>query len=270
MIHAITTWVYSGGVGFEPITNDGTVDEDQVLTEEARSEKWESVSATFHETAGVFDGLPSSKVPKKESQDSQTSFPYYDSPFSTYPLLLSQLRATPFDDADSCQDPRRTATHSSRSSSRASASYAPNLSSPSSRASLIYCAPSLSHSCSTVFVPDLKPLKLATLQRALGQVSASDSGLRVCQYEVPGGGVCRDKDCNDLHLSRLASEPSDADVAAYVHGILPQPWRSRCDVRAIEIALERVRLGSSTRNIDERVRSALSGLGIPVVPSTRS
>ncbi|KAG2033787.1 hypothetical protein BDR03DRAFT_656746 [Suillus americanus] len=95
-----------------------------------------------------------------------------------------------------------------RSSSRASASYAPNLSSPSSRASLIYCAPSLSHSCSSVFVPDLKPLKLATLQCALGQVSASDSGLRVCQYEVPGGGVCRDKDCNDLHLSRLVSEPS--------------------------------------------------------------
>ncbi|KAG1885093.1 hypothetical protein F4604DRAFT_1901063 [Suillus subluteus] len=269
-----------GGVGFEPITNDGIVDEDQALTEEARSEKWartflslhstESVSATFHETAGVFDGLPSSKVPKKESQDSQTSFPYYDSPFSTYPLLLSQLRATPFDDADSCQDPRRTATHSSRSSSRASASYAPNLSSPSSRASLIYCAPSLSHSCSTVFVPDLKPLKLASLQRALGQVSASDSGVRVCQYEVPGGGVCRDKDCNDLHLSRLVSEPSDADVAAYVHGVLPQPWRNRCDVRAIEIALERVRLGSSARNIDERVRSALSGLGIPVVPSTTS
>jgi hypothetical protein len=269
LILAITTWVYSGGVGFEPITNDGTVDEDQALTEEARSEKWESSSATFHQPAGVFDGLSSSEVPKKESQDSQTSFPYYDSPFSTYPLLLSQLRATAVD-ADSCQDPRRTTTHTSRSSSGASASYAPNLSSPLSRASVIYCAPSLSHSCSSVFVPDLKPLKLATLQRAFGQVSASDSGLRVCQYEVPGGGVCRDKDCNDLHLSRLVSEPSDADVAAYVHGVLPQPWRSRCDVRAIEIALERVRLGSRASNIDECVTSALSGLGIPVVPPTRS
>lgn len=269
LILAITTWVYSGGVEFEPITNDSTVDEDQALTEEAHSEKWESLSATFHQTAGVFDGLSSSEVPKKELQGSQTSFPYYDSPFSTYPLLLSQLRTTPLD-ADSCQDPRRTATHSSRSSSQASASHAPNLSSPSSRTSLIYCAPSLSHSCSTVFVPDLKPLKLASLQRALGQASSSDSGVRVCQYEVPGGGVCRDKDCNDLHLSRLVSEPSDADVAAYVHGILPQPWRSRCDVRAIEIALERVRLGSKARNIDECVRSALSGLGIPVVPSTTS
>lgn len=141
------------------------------------------------------------QVPKKESQRSETGFPYYESPFSTYPLLLSQIRTTPLD-ADSCQDPRRTATHSSRSSSQA------NLSSPSSRASLIYCAPSLSHSCSTVFVPDLKPLKLASLQHAFGQVISSDSGVRVCQYEVPGGGVCRDKDCDDVHLSRLMSEPS--------------------------------------------------------------
>jgi hypothetical protein len=62
----------------------------------------------------------------------------------------------------------------------------------------------------------------------------------------------------------------DADVAAYVHGVLPPPWGSRCDVRAIEIALERVRLGSRARNIDECVRSALSGLGIPVDPSTSS
>lgn len=220
-----------------------------------------SSSATFHQTAGVFDVSSSSEVQKKELQDSQTSFPCYDSPFSTYPLLLSQLRAAPVD-ADSSQDPRGIGSHSSRSTSRASASYGPNLSSPSSLASLIYCAPSLSHSCSSVFVPDLKPLKLATLQRALGRLSGSDRGLRVCQYEVPGGGVCRDKDCNDLHLSQLASEPSDADVAAYVHGVLPERWRSRCDVRAIEIALERVRLGSSTRNLDENVRSALSGLGI--------
>ncbi|OAX37086.1 hypothetical protein K503DRAFT_256829 [Rhizopogon vinicolor AM-OR11-026] len=221
----------------------------------------------------------------------------YDSPFSTYPLLLSQLRPAPLD-AESSQDPRRTASRSARSS-RPNASNAHDISSSSLPASLIYRAPSLSHSSSTVFVPDLKPLKLATLQRALGQLTAYDSGVRVCQYEVPGGGVCRDKDCNDLHLSRLVSEPSgtyrcmhfllgwlmdsssfitscitptnsDAELAAYVHGILPQTWRSRCDVRAIEIALERVRLGGSATNLDERVRGALAGLGIPVTPSIES
>lgn len=37
----------------------------------------------------------------------------------------------------------------------------------------------------------------------------SDPSSRVCQYEVPGGGECRDKDCEDIHLSRLSSvEPT--------------------------------------------------------------
>jgi hypothetical protein len=143
------------------------------------------------------------QVPKK---DIQMGFASYDSPFSTYPLLLSQLRSAPLD-AEASQDPRRTASHPARTS-RSNISSASDISSSSLPASLIYCAPSLSHSSSNVFVPDLKPLKLATLQRTLGRLTAFDSGLRVCQYEVPGGGVCRDKACNDLHLSRLVSEPN--------------------------------------------------------------
>lgn len=140
------------------------------------------------------------QVLKKELHDIQMGFASYDSPFSTYPLLLSQLPLY----TGSSEDPRQTGSDSARWS-RPNAS---SLSSSSLPASLIYCAPSLSHPSCTVFVPDLKPLKLATLQRALGRLTACDSGLRVCQYEVPGGGVCRDKDCNDLHLSRLVSEPS--------------------------------------------------------------
>lgn len=143
------------------------------------------------------------QVPNKESQDIQMSFASYDSPFSSYPLILSQLRSATVD-----ADTSRGATSHSARSSRHNANSAHDISSFSLPTSLIYCAPSLSHSSSTVFVPDLKPLKLATLQRALGRLTAFDSGLRVCQYEVPGGGVCRDKDCNDLHLSRLVSEPS--------------------------------------------------------------
>ena len=63
---------------------------------------------------------------------------------------------------------------------------------------------------------------------------------------------------------------TDAELAAYVHGVMPQPWRSRCDVRAIEISLERVRLDGSASNIDERVGGALARLGIPVTPSIMS
>ncbi|KAG1772426.1 hypothetical protein EDD22DRAFT_434033 [Suillus occidentalis] len=128
-----------GGVGFEPITNDGTVDEDQALTEEARSEKWESSSATFHQTAGVFDGLSSSEILGELAG-------HHRGPVRVMHLMYHHLH------------------HALR--------------------------------LSTVHHHYL-------IHRALGQVSANDTGLRVCQYEVPGGGVCRDKNCNDLHLSRL-------------------------------------------------------------------
>jgi len=66
---------------------------------------------------------------------------------------------------------------------------------------------------------------------------------------------------------RITTTNVDGELAAYVHGTLPQTWRSRCDVRAIEIALERVRLGGNARNVDERVRGALAGLDMPVAPS---
>ncbi len=33
---------------------------------------------------------------------------------------------------------------------------------------------------------------------------------RICQFEVPGGGECRDADCGDRHLSQLEVEPNGA------------------------------------------------------------
>jgi len=59
------------------------------------------------------------------------------------------------------------------------------------------------------FIPDLKPLRLAALSKRL------DPSKRLCQYEIPGGGTCRDNQCEDMHLSRLEGidslgEPSGA------------------------------------------------------------
>ncbi|KAG9315805.1 hypothetical protein JVU11DRAFT_3454 [Chiua virens] len=121
-----------------------------------------------------------------------------------------------------------------------------------------------SHSSSPIPLPDLKQLKQVVLHRSLAQLIRRSTDLRVCQYEVPGGGVCRDKDCGELHLSRVSKEPSDAEVAIYVHGLLPRPWNGRCDVRAVEIALEGVRLRGGVTDVDMRVREALGGLGIPM------
>jgi hypothetical protein len=121
-----------------------------------------------------------------------------------------------------------------------------------------------SHPSSVPF-PDLKPLKRAVLHRTLAGLTARSVGLRVCQYEVPGGGVCRDSHCEELHLSRIGGEPSDAEVAAYIHGTLPYPWSGRCNMRAIEIALEGVRLRGGVKDVDTRVWEALVGLGIPMI-----
>jgi hypothetical protein len=52
---------------------------------------------------------------------------------------------------------------------------------------------------------DLRPLKLAT------SIKAIDPSKRICQYEVPGGGVCRDSECEDVHLQRILGDGDGPD-----------------------------------------------------------
>ncbi|KAJ7025330.1 hypothetical protein C8F04DRAFT_1269221 [Mycena alexandri] len=115
-------------------------------------------------------------------------------------------------------------------------------------------------------LPNLLPLKLATC-------SALDPGKRVCQYEVPGGGVCRDGRCEDVHLSRDGREggegvvePSDADTAEYLAKTLPSEWVTKhAGGRAgrIAAALQEARMKSTGLVFEERVARALAGLEMP-------
>ena len=52
----------------------------------------------------------------------------------------------------------------------------------------------------------LRSLKMVTLFKSL------DPDRRICQFEIPGGGVCRDDKCEDLHIERELEtwEPSGA------------------------------------------------------------
>ena len=52
----------------------------------------------------------------------------------------------------------------------------------------------------------LKSLKMVTLFRSL------DPDRSICQFEIPGGGVCRDDKCEHLHIERELEtwEPSGA------------------------------------------------------------
>ena len=52
----------------------------------------------------------------------------------------------------------------------------------------------------------LRSLKTATLFKSL------DPDRRICRFEIPGGGVCRDDNCEDLHIEKELEgwEPSGA------------------------------------------------------------
>ncbi|KNZ76727.1 hypothetical protein J132_08799 [Termitomyces sp. J132] len=115
----------------------------------------------------------------------------------------------------------------------------------------------LLHSSSTITVPDLVPLKLATAGRML------DPGKRLCQYEVPGPGVCRDEGCDDVHLSRITGlegvEPSDLDTAEYLLSALPREWVAAKEGLPARMAraLEQARVEHPEMGLAGRVEAAL-------------
>ena len=57
-------------------------------------------------------------------------------------------------------------------------------------------------------MPNVEGLRVLAAARRM-----TDNGLenaRICQFEVPGGGECRDAACGDIHLSVLQVEPYGA------------------------------------------------------------
>lgn len=148
---------------------------------------------------------PTSPAPPPREDSKYDYYAAYDSPFECYPLL--RLRARHMFSGDSTSAAQKITTLASHSptticSPQSSLSSFPSSSSILSASSSITSLPSSSSSSTynSVFpLPNLKPLKLATC-------SALDPAKRICQYEVPGGGVCRDAGCEDLHLSRLGRE----------------------------------------------------------------
>lgn len=116
-------------------------------------------------------------------------FEAYDSPFSLYPLLRSRSRVL--------TDLASISSGIGPSSSDCSAS--------SVSISTSYC------------IPDLRPLKVAAAVRE----AKGDQIRCICQYEIPGGGTCRDSDCEDIHLKDM--EPTGEyflrDLHWYAHSL---------------------------------------------------
>ncbi|CAK5284148.1 unnamed protein product [Mycena citricolor] len=136
-----------------------------------------------------------------------------------------------------------------------------------------------SFSSSIPSVPNLLPLK-QTSHRTL------DPGKRICQYELPGGGVCRDAECKDIHLSRIGREkgpdvlePSDDDTAEYLGRALSQDWihAHAVTVAGITAALARTdhALALEDRNFSYRISwdqvtmdRTFPDMGTPGTPGT--
>ena len=130
-----------------------------------------------------------SQIPNATYTPNLDTFPTYKSPFNSFPLLRSRshrlLSADP-----SALDQLQASTSSIFSSPLSSLGSSSSLNSFSSYASTSY------------IVPDLTPLKKSSSFKAL------DPSKQICQYELPGGGVCRDAGCEDIHLSRVVDVDS--------------------------------------------------------------
>jgi len=94
-------------------------------------------------------------------------------------------------------------------------------------------------------MPNLKGLRM---QVAARRMTDSADNARICQWEVPGGGECRDGTCGDMHLSQFQMEPNDEETARYLCG--------NQDVAPMVRALQAARTRRPEATFDERVKEA--------------
>ncbi|KAF9485788.1 hypothetical protein BDN70DRAFT_458282 [Pholiota conissans] len=220
-----------------------------------------------------------------QSHDDVFTFSAYRSPFDSYPRLRGHPQRLPSDPFSISYD---------FSSIPSSHMYQPTVSSVSSdlRSASTKISPSSSSFSSSTGIPlpDLKPLKLTAM------IKSFDPTKRICRYEIPGGGTCRDEHCEDIHLSRLenanemgAVEPSgsyllclssllasylhslDEDAAQYLFDTLPNSWLTQHRVNSpskLLAALKQVhhRTLNNPLSFEERVAHALFSIGSPPAP----
>ncbi len=71
-------------------------------------------------------------------------------------------------------------------------------------------------------MPDSEGLRVLAAARRMTNKGLENA--RICQFEVPGGGECRDAACGDIHLSLLQAEPHGTPrpitLCLFRHGII--------------------------------------------------
>lgn len=142
--------------------------------------------------------------------------------------------------------------------------------SSTSSSSLSFYPSALVSAYPTFSLPNLQPLRLATISKLLDPLKP------ICQYEVPGGGICRDAGCEDIHLNVITGhdgsggvEPSDQDTAEYLSNTLPADWFAEHVVSPskIMLTLRQIYVKNPKMSFEERVKEALIKLGGPPPPT---
>jgi len=183
------------------------------------------------------------------TQQADGKYRAYHSIFELYPLLRGHSRSMSSDS----DFPFHLSSHSSLHmypSTRTSLSSSPS----------VLAEPS-SHFLSSSSLPELnlEALKLAAIGKVLHPFK------RICRYEVPGGGMCRDEGCDDVHLSRLQGvniEPSDQDVAQYLFNTLPTEWLTLHQVSSASKIVDVLHKLRGHSSLEDRVDQALLTLGL--------
>ncbi|KZT64921.1 hypothetical protein DAEQUDRAFT_569139 [Daedalea quercina L-15889] len=162
------------------------------------------------------------------SEDAGSEFSAYSSPLTWFPALRSRSHLDGFGEGSSSAHQPDDGTDTSSISS-------------SPRNTAI----------------DLQDLKMAHAKNLL-----TDPSRQICQYEVPGGGECRDRDCEYIHLSRPAADPTDDETAHYLYAHFAVPSGTHHSAEDIKHALENIRQRSPAKSFDDRVAEAVSALGL--------
>ncbi|KAF8627454.1 hypothetical protein AX17_006268 [Amanita inopinata Kibby_2008] len=221
------------------------------------------VDVDMSPSAQVMLGHPRPEENREREDKHERDYANYESPLASYPLLRSRARFS---------STAEIVPHGLESYT-ISLPFSKHLSPITDSVSLSTASVPFSHLLQTdIHFPDLRLLKLAAVSKSLDPLK------RICQYEVPGGGVCRDEECEDIHLGRLIDtaggigksislegvEPNDKDAAEYLFYRLPTDWLNRYKIKSpgeIESALE-LQKNSGPRIVifEERVTRALAAL----------
>ncbi|EPS94746.1 hypothetical protein FOMPIDRAFT_1026096 [Fomitopsis schrenkii] len=189
------------------------------------------VSTDAETSAQNDDATATANTPQRVAQDddASTGFSAYSSPLACFPLLRTRSYLDGFGEGSSGAQADGGVDDTSSISS-------------SPRNTAI----------------DLRDLKTAHAKNLL-----TDPSRPICQYEVPGGGECRDTECECIHLSRPATaEPSDEETAHYLYARFAAPARSGAGVKEIKDALVSIRARSPAKAFDHRVAEVVGALGL--------